>query len=109
VRGKNRCSLLIHPTDAAARSIASGDAVRLVSRAGVVEVPAEVTDTIMPGVVSLPHGWGHTRPGTRNEVARAHAGSSVNDVTDDGFVDALSGNAALNGVPVRVERPEAEW
>jgi len=104
VRGRNRCTLLIHPDDAAARRIADGDAVRLVSRTGSVDVPAEVTDAVMSGVVSLPHGWGHGRDGVQARVAQAHAGASVNDVTDDRFVDALSGNAALNGVPVRVER-----
>jgi anaerobic selenocysteine-containing dehydrogenase len=62
-----------------------------------------VTDTVMPGVVCLPHGWGHHRDGIRMSVAAAHAGTSANDVTDDQFVDALTGNAAVNGVPVLVE------
>lgn len=104
VKGKPRCTLLLHPRDAAARGIASGDAVRLASRAGEVVVPAEVSDEIMAGVVSLPHGWGHGRPGTRTQVASAHAGASVNDVTLPELVDLLSGTAALSGIEVTVER-----
>jgi anaerobic selenocysteine-containing dehydrogenase len=102
MKGRDRCTLLLHPTDAAARGIADGATVRLTSRAGSVEAPAEVSDEVMPGVVSLPHGFGHARPGTGTTVAAAHPGASVNDVTDDQFLDALTGNAALNGVPVRV-------
>ncbi|MCC6552548.1 MAG: hypothetical protein IT372_05925, partial [Polyangiaceae bacterium] len=63
----------------------------------------EISDEVMPGVVSAPHGWGHDRPGAALRTAREHAGASVNDVTDEARIDALSGNAALNGVPVRVE------
>jgi anaerobic selenocysteine-containing dehydrogenase len=63
----------------------------------------EVSDEVMPGVVSIPHGWGHDRPGVALATAQKHPGVSVNDLTDDRFLDALSGNAALNGVPVRVE------
>ncbi len=107
VKGKPRCTLLVHPQDAAARGIADGDPVRLASRVGEVTVPAEVSDEMMPGVVSLPHGWGHGRPGTRTQVASAHAGVSANDVTDAGFVDLLSGTAALTGVEVTVERVAA--
>jgi anaerobic selenocysteine-containing dehydrogenase len=107
VKGKPRCTLLVHPRDAAARGIADGDQVRLASRAGAVTVPAEVSDEMMPGVVSLPHGWGHGRPGTRTQVANAHPGVSANDVTDTGFVDLLSGTAALTGVEVTVERVAA--
>ncbi len=107
VKGKPRCTLLVHPRDAAARGIAEGDPVRLTSRAGEVVVPAELSDEMMPGVVSLPHGWGHGRPGTRTQVANAHAGVSANDVTDTGFVDLLSGTAALTGVEVTVTRAAA--
>lgn len=102
MKGRDRCTLLVHPADAAARGIADGARVVLASRTGSVEVPAEVSDGVMRGVVSLPHGFGHTRPGTRVPVAEAHAGASANDVTDETRVDALSGNAAVNGVPVRV-------
>ncbi|WP_367115100.1 molybdopterin dinucleotide binding domain-containing protein [Actinophytocola sp.] len=102
VKGRDRCTLLIHPDDAAARSLTNGATARLATRAGVVEVPVEVTDAIMPGVVSLPHGWGHGRPGVRLSVAAAHPGVSVNDVTDERLVDALTGTAAVSGVPVVV-------
>jgi anaerobic selenocysteine-containing dehydrogenase len=104
VRGKPACTLLIHPDDATARGIATGDTVRLASRTGSVDVPAEVSDAMMPGVVSLPHGFGHTRPGTGQRIAAAHAGASINDVTDEQVVDAASGNAVFSGVPVTVAR-----
>jgi anaerobic selenocysteine-containing dehydrogenase len=107
MKGRERCTLLLHPADAAARGIVDGAMVRLGSRAGSVDVPAEVSDEVMPGVVSLPHGFGHGRPGIGTAVAAAHPGASVNDVTDDRFLDALTGNAALNGVPVRVEAVSA--
>ncbi|HEX6913179.1 MAG TPA: molybdopterin oxidoreductase family protein, partial [Longimicrobium sp.] len=102
MKGRDRCTLLLHPADAAARGIADGEMVRVGSRAGSVEVPAELSDEVMPGVVSLPHGFGHGRPGIAMTVAAAHPGASANDVTDELLVDALGGNAALNGVPVRV-------
>ena len=102
VKGKPRCTLLMHPDDAEARALSDGDTVELSSSAGTVEVPVEITDAIMPGVVSLPHGWGHTRRGVRLGVATAHPGASINDVTDEQFVDALTGTAAFSGVPVRV-------
>jgi anaerobic selenocysteine-containing dehydrogenase len=103
MKGRDRCTLLLHPADAAARGIADGGAVRVASRAGSVEVAAELSDEVMRGVVSLPHGFGHGRPGIGVTVAAAHPGASANDVTDELRVDALGGNAALNGVPVRVE------
>ncbi|HEX2210232.1 MAG TPA: molybdopterin oxidoreductase family protein, partial [Longimicrobium sp.] len=103
MKGRDRCTLLLHPADAAARGIADGGMVRVGSRAGSVEVPAELSDEVMPGVVSLPHGFGHGRRGIAMAVAAAHPGASANDVTDELLVDALGGNAALNGVPVRVE------
>lgn len=103
VKGPVRCTLLVHPDDAARLGIADGAQVRVRSRVGEVRVPAAVTDEVMPGVVSLPHGWGHDRDGTQLSVARAHAGASVNDLTDDARFDRLSGNACFNGVPVTVE------
>ena len=102
VKGKPRCTLLIHPVDAAARGVVDGSRVRVSSRVGTVEVPAEVTADIQPGVVSLPHGWGHGRPGVRLAVASTHAGVSINDLVDDQRVDALTGTAVLNGTPVEV-------
>jgi anaerobic selenocysteine-containing dehydrogenase len=68
-----------------------------------VEVRVELTDRVMPGVVSIPHGWGHDRPGTGQLIAAAHAGVSINDLTDEQAVDAASGNAVLSGVRVTVE------
>jgi anaerobic selenocysteine-containing dehydrogenase len=102
VKGKPRCTLIIHPADATARGLVDGARARLATRIGAIEVPVEVSDEIMPGVVSLPHGWGHDRPGTRLGVASAHAGASVNDITDAAFVDALSGTGALSGISVEV-------
>jgi anaerobic selenocysteine-containing dehydrogenase len=107
VKGPARCTLLMHPQDAARRGIADGALVEVRSRVGAVTVPAQLTEDVMPGVVSLPHGWGHDRPGIRLGVAEAHAGASVNDLTDEQSVDALCGNAALNGVPVLVNPAEA--
>lgn len=103
VKGKPRCTLLIHPEDATRRGIADGGTVRLKSRVGVVEVAAEITTDVMPGVVSLPHGWGHDRDGARLSVAARNPGASINDVIDDRRIDELSGTAVLNGTPVDVE------
>jgi anaerobic selenocysteine-containing dehydrogenase len=103
VRGKPRCTLLMHPADATRRGLADGATARLTSRAGSVDVPVELSDELMEGVVSLPHGWGHARAGVQLRTATRHPGVSANDVTDHLAVDALSGNAALNGVPVTVE------
>jgi len=100
---KERCTLLIHPDDAEARGISSGQPVEIRSRVGAVVAPAEVSADVMPGVVSLPHGWGHGRAGVRLSVASAHPGVSINDLTDPKRLDELSGNAALNGVPVAVQ------
>ena len=103
VKGRNHCTLLMHPNDAARLGIGDGTRVRVRSRAGLVAVDAELTEDVMPGVVSLPHGWGHDRPGVRLAVASAHAGASINDLTDELAIDALSGNAAFSGVAVAVE------
>jgi anaerobic selenocysteine-containing dehydrogenase len=104
VKGRHACTLLMHPRDAGARGLETGARVRLRSRVGEVRVPVEVTDDIAPGVVSLPHGYGHDREGVVLSVARAHGGPSINDVTDESRVDPLSGTAAFNGTPVTVER-----
>jgi anaerobic selenocysteine-containing dehydrogenase len=104
VKGKPRCTLLIHPDDATSRGLADGNMVRLESKAAAVTVAIEVTDTMLPGVVSLPHGWGHVRAGTQLTVARQYAGTSMNDVTSEFDIDTLSGTAAFNGVAVRVTR-----
>jgi anaerobic selenocysteine-containing dehydrogenase len=104
VKGPPRCTLLVHPDDARARQLADGDQARLGSAAGSIDVPVEVSDTMLPGVVSLPHGWGHGREGARLGVAGEHAGASANDVTDDFYLDTLSGTAAFNGVAVTLQR-----
>ena len=101
-KGHPECILLIHPKDAAARQLADGELVTLSSGAGEVDVPVHVTDEMMPGVVSLPHGWGHHRDGARLRVAARRPGASINDVTDEQLVDALTGTAAFSGVPVTV-------
>jgi anaerobic selenocysteine-containing dehydrogenase len=103
VRGKNRCTLMMNPHDAQIRGFSDGQTVCVTSRVGQVEIPVEITDSIMPGVVSIPHGWGHKRSGVKLAVAREHAGVSLNDLTDDKRLDMLTGNAAFSGVPVRVE------
>jgi anaerobic selenocysteine-containing dehydrogenase len=103
-RGKDRCTLLIHPKDATRLALADGEMACVTSRAGAVEILVEVTDAIMPGVVSIPHGWGHNLPGTRMRVAKEHAGVNANILTVAEDVDPLSGNAVLNGVAVTVEK-----
>ena len=102
VKGRNRCTLLVHPADAAQLGLADGAAARVESEAGSVVVPVELTESIAPGVVSLPHGWGHGRPGTRLSVANDHSGVNANVLAPGEFVDVLSGNAAVNGIPVTV-------
>ena len=102
VKGPPGCTLLMHPDDAIARGLADGAEVRVRSRAGEVVVPLRVTAEMAPGVVSLPHGWGHGRLGAALAVAAEHPGASVNDLTDEERVDPLSGTAAFNGVPVEV-------
>jgi len=108
VKGKSRCTLLIHPDDAQARGLGDGATATVRSRVGEVRIAVECSDAMMPGVVSIPHGWGHHRDGTAWGVAEAHAGVSANDVTDDARVDRLTGNAAFNGVPVEVSAAVVE-
>ena len=102
MRGPDRCTLMLSTADATARGIASGDRVEVRSRVGTVTVPAEVTDALMPGVVSLPHGFGHVRTGAVQSVAAAKPGASFNDLADERRLDDLTGNAALSGTPVEV-------
>lgn len=103
MKGADRCTALLHPDDAAARGLADGAGVRVVSRVGAIEVPLEVSDEMRPGVVSVPHGFGHTRPGVGWRLAAAKPGASVNDITDPAVLDRVTGNAAFNAVPVRLE------
>ncbi|GHB53129.1 dehydrogenase [Streptomyces viridiviolaceus] len=98
--GSNRCTLHIHPEDAERLGVRDGAAVRVKGAGGEATAPAEVTDTVRPGVVSLPHGWGHDRPGTRLTHAATVPGTNVNQLLDGSLLDPLSGNAVLNGVPV---------
>jgi anaerobic selenocysteine-containing dehydrogenase len=102
VKGRDRCTLLMNPGDAARRGFANGQRVRVSSRVGVLEAALEVSDEMRPGVVSLPHGWGHGREGTSLRVATANPGVSVNDLTDELRVDPFCGTAAFSGVPVEV-------
>ena len=102
VKGKTRHQLLMHPEDLASHGLKSGQLVELRSRIGKLQVPVEATSDVMRGVVCLPHGWGHDREGARIGIASAHAGASYNDLSDNKFLDAISGNAALNGLPVTV-------
>ncbi|MFE6332924.1 molybdopterin oxidoreductase family protein [Streptomyces sp. NPDC057798] len=100
--GSNRCTLHIHPDDAERLGVRDGAAVRLKGAGGEVTAPAEVTEAVRPGVVSLPHGWGHDRPGTRLSHARKEPGANVNQLLDGSLLDPLSGNAVLNGFPVQL-------
>ncbi|HWH95609.1 MAG TPA: molybdopterin-dependent oxidoreductase [Baekduia sp.] len=102
VRGPERCTLHVHPDDAARLALVDGGRAMIRSRVGEVQVPVEVTADIRPGVVSLPHGWGHDRDEADMAVARAHAGSNSNVLTDEAVVEPLTGTAVLNGIPVRV-------
>jgi anaerobic selenocysteine-containing dehydrogenase len=97
-----RCTILMNPLDATHRNLATGQNVRVESRVGSIVIPIEVSDEIMPGVVSIPHGWGHDRPGNKMAVAQQHPGQSINDLTDNQAIDALCGTAAFNGTPVTV-------
>ncbi|MEN5236727.1 MULTISPECIES: molybdopterin oxidoreductase family protein [Pseudomonas] len=103
VKGKPRHQLLMHPLDLHQRQLQDGQTVRVRSRTGVLEVQVQASEEMMPGVVSLPHGYGHGRQGAQLQVASAQPGVSANDLTDERLRDGVSGNAALNGVPVQVE------
>jgi anaerobic selenocysteine-containing dehydrogenase len=102
VKGKPRHQLLMHPDDMVSRGLADGQQVRVTSRVGAIEVQVSSSVDMMRGVVSLPHGWGHGRPGVKMDIAAAQSGESANDLTDERALDAVSGNAVLNGVPVTV-------
>lgn len=103
VKGKGRCNVMIHPQDAERLGVAEGDDVVLSSPAGTITLPAWLSDDIMPGVISVPHGWGHDREGVQLGVARRVAGQSVNDVIGSRRVEAVTAMAQLNGIPVKVE------
>jgi anaerobic selenocysteine-containing dehydrogenase len=100
VSGPERCAVLVHPDDAERLELC--ERARVSSPSGAIELPVHVTDEIMPGVVSIPHGWGHDDPATGLRVATRHAGVNSNVLADDQLVDPVSGNAVLNGIPVEV-------
>jgi anaerobic selenocysteine-containing dehydrogenase len=104
VKGKPRHHLEMHPDDLAARGLSDGERVRIRSRVGHVDVEVHASDAVRVGVVCLPHGFGHGRAGTRMARAAQVEGPSYNDLTDPAFLDGVSGNAAVNGLPVSVSR-----
>lgn len=109
MKGKDRCTLLIHPDDAARCGVADNDIVTVKSQAGEIRVPVEITDAIKPGVVSMPHGWGHGKPGTRMTVANGSPGANTNVLSPPTFVDQPSGNGVLNGIPVTIIDDQARF
>lgn len=108
VKGRNPCTVQLSPRDAEALGIASGERVSVRSAVGEIEIEAEVQDDLMPGVISVPQGWGHNQSGTRMSVAATQPGVSINELTDPARVDPLTGNAAFNGTPVAVSRRNSE-
>jgi anaerobic selenocysteine-containing dehydrogenase len=102
VRGKQRCTAHVHPDDAERLGLADGEVAVVRSRAGAIVVPIEVTEDVMPGVVSIPHGWGHDLPGVALGVAGEHAGTNSNVLADELLVEPLSGTAVLNGIPIEL-------
>ncbi|MEE2855558.1 MAG: molybdopterin-dependent oxidoreductase [Actinomycetota bacterium] len=109
MRGKDRCTLLIHPDDAARCGVTDNEIVTVKSEAGEIKVPVEITDSIKPGVVSMPHGWGHGKPGTRISVANDSPGANTNVLSPPTFVDEPSGNGVLNGIPVTIIDDQARF
>lgn len=110
VKGKDRCTLMIHPKDASRLGLQAGDSAQISAETRTIVLPVEITEDLMPGVISVPHGWGHDRDGTGQTVASAHAGASINDVLSDEQIDPLVGTSVLNGqsVTVKVWRPERQ-
>ena len=108
VKGKNRCNALINSEDANRLGIKDGDTIIVSSRVGEIELPAQLTENIMPGVISIPHGWGHSRPGSQLSIAGKNAGVSINDITDDYSIDAVTGVAAFSGQQVTVSTIKME-
>ena len=107
VSGKPRCTLQMHPDDASSLGLNDGSTATITSKVGEITAPVELCDDMMPGVVSLPHGWGHGEPGVRMSVAADHAGVNTNLLTDENQIDIPSGNSVMCGIPVNVSRAEA--
>jgi len=103
VKGKNRCTVLLNPQDARRLSIQDGQQVEVSSKAGTIQIATEITEDILEGVLSIPHGWGHHREGIQLAIAQKNSGASINDLTDHNLVDVLTGNAAFSGVPVKIQ------
>jgi anaerobic selenocysteine-containing dehydrogenase len=108
VRGPQRCTVQVHPDDAARLGLADGATARVRSRVGAIELPVHVTDEVMAGVVSIPHGWGHDVSGVGWSVAAGAGGANSNTLTDELALEPLSGTAILNGIPVAVEAVTAD-
>jgi anaerobic selenocysteine-containing dehydrogenase len=104
IKGKNRCTLLMHPQDARRLKLNDGDIATVESRTGRIHIEMQITDDIMPGVISIPHGWGHTAADLQLSVAATQPGVNINLLTDDARVDNLTGTSVLNGIPVKVSR-----
>ncbi len=100
---KPQCTVVIHPADAAERNLKQGQEAVIKSRVGTINLPVELSEEIMRGVVSIPHGWGHDREGNRLAVAQQHSGASINDLSDEQSIDVICGTAAFNGTPVTVD------
>jgi len=101
--GRERCTLLIHPVDAEQLNIENHQQVTVTSTIDSIQIPIEISDEMMPGVVSIPHGFGHHRKGTNIKLAQENAGVSINDLTNDKLIDSLTGNANLSGTKVKIE------
>jgi anaerobic selenocysteine-containing dehydrogenase len=108
VSGRERCVLLVHPEDARRAGVAHGELAVLESRVHTGTLRVHVSDEMRPGVVSLPHGWGHAASAPWQQVAGRHPGVSANDWTDDQEVEAIVGQSILNGVPVRLRARHPE-
>jgi anaerobic selenocysteine-containing dehydrogenase len=102
-KGPFRCTALVHPDDAARLGLTAGGRARISANSRSIEVQVEISEEMMPGVVSLPHGWGHDQPGTQMRVAAERPGANLNILFDENRRDPLSGNAVLSGIPVRME------
>ncbi|MCW7475166.1 molybdopterin-dependent oxidoreductase [Leptospira levettii] len=100
--GKPRCTMMVHPDDASLLGISNHEEVIVESKVGKLRIPVEITDELMKGVVSIPHGFGHNRSGTNQKVATQFSGVSINDLTDDQSIDEFSGNAAFSGIQVKI-------